>query len=64
MCLIVIMEGSKIEIPLLKVKKDIIMKFFKLKENGDAICKACSQELFDHLGTPILQNHLNLHADS
>ena len=57
------MEGSKIEIPLLKVKKDIIMKFFKLKENGDAICKACSQELFDHLGTPILQNHLKLHAD-
>ena len=58
------MDGSQIEIPLLKVKKEIILNFFKLKKNGHAICKACSQELSDNLRNPFLQNHLKLHADS
>ena len=40
------MDGSK-------VKKEIILNFFKLKKKGHAICKACSQELSD----PLLQNH-------
>ena len=58
------MEGLRIEIPLLKVKEEVISSFFV--ENGPdvALCKACGESILfaqTNAHEHVLQNHLKQH---
>ena len=58
------MEGSNIEIPLQKVKREIILNFFEQKRNGRLICKECLHPVSSPSGKKYnLQNHLKLHPE-
>ena len=53
------MEGFRVEIPLLKVKKEVILSFYEEKTPDLAMCKTCSEHIkYDGAG---LQNHLKFH---
>ena len=53
------MEGFRLEIPLLKVKREVILSFYKQKTPDLAMCKTCTENIKS--GGAGLQNHLKFH---
>ena len=60
------MEGFRIEIPLLKVKGEVISSFFDKNGPDVALCKTCGENILfnqTNLHDYVLQNHLKLHQN-
>ena len=53
------MEGFRVEIPLLKVKREVILSFYEQKTPDMAVCKTCREQInYSGFG---LQTHLKFH---